>query len=372
MTQTFNHGYALLIGVGAIAKYPDWSLPVTVKDMTALRDLLTAPTRCAYPDSEEHVRLLHDQTATRQGILDGLTWLKTCAEQDPDATIVVYYSGHGWVDEATGRYYLIPHDVEPFDLQGSALAADEFNDALRAIPAKRLLVFIDSCHAEGMATAKEIAPGKLPPGFTKSAPPAGVLEALQEGEGRAVFTSSRGDQKSYIRPDNTLSIFTHHLLEALQGAANQPGEQVVRLSHLMNHLDRTVPQSASQLVNAEQRPFVNLASEDFPVALLLGGKGLPAGGWPAVEQAARQTIARLVHVEGDRNVVAENITGGVIQTGDNSVATGGGAYVGGNVDVKQGDFIGRDLNVTGDNVKGNKQDIQAEHYYGEGAKVTRR
>ena len=36
---------------------------------------------------------------------------------------MVYYSGHGWVDEATGRYYLIPHDVEPFDLQGSALAA---------------------------------------------------------------------------------------------------------------------------------------------------------------------------------------------------------------------------------------------------------
>ena len=197
-----------------------------------------------------------------------------------------------------------------------------------------------------------------------------MLEALQEGEGRAVFTSSRGNQKSYIRPDNTLSIFTHHLLEALQGSANQPGEQVVRLSHLMNHLDRTVPQSASQLVNAEQRPFVNLASEDFPVALLLGGKGLPDGGWPAVEQAARQTIARLIHVEGDRNVVAENITGGVIQTGDNSVATGGGAYVGGNVDVKQGDFIGRDLNVTGDNVKGNKKDIQAEHYYGEGAKVT--
>ena len=50
MTQTFNHGYALLIGVGAIAKYPDWSLPVTVKDMTALRNLLTDPTRCAYPD----------------------------------------------------------------------------------------------------------------------------------------------------------------------------------------------------------------------------------------------------------------------------------------------------------------------------------
>ena len=68
-------------------------------------------------------------------------------------------------------------------------------------------------------------------------------------------------------------------------------------------------------------------------------------------------------------MVAESITGGVIQTGDNSVATGGGAYVGGDVDVKQGDFIGRDASLSerrhrfkprhGDGIKGHRRRGQA-------------
>lgn len=328
MTQTFDHGYALLIGVGECS-YDPWSLPVTVKDMRALRDLLVDSARCAYPDEAEHVRLLHDQGATRQAILAGLDWLKQCAQRDPDATIVVYYSGHGWLNEANGRYYLIPHDVEPFDLAGSALAATDFNDGLRGIPAKRLLVFIDSCHAEGMASAKVGMPVRLPSGFVKSAPPSEVLSVLQEGEGRAVFTSSRGHQLSWIRRDGNLSVFTHHLLEALQGAGNRPGETEVRLSHLMNHLDRMVASTAMQMYNAEQRPFVNLASEDFAVALLHGGKGLPAGGWPDVAAQAQGTIARLVQVEGDRNIVGD-VTDSLIQMGDHSIATGGGDHVAGN------------------------------------------
>ena len=44
---------------------------------------------------------------------------------------MVFYSGHGWLDESTGRYYLIPHDVEPFNVANSALSAQVFTDALR-------------------------------------------------------------------------------------------------------------------------------------------------------------------------------------------------------------------------------------------------
>src|SRR5262249_33409221 len=123
MSQTFPHGYALLVGVGTTA-YSPWSLPVTVKDVKAIRVVLINPILCGYPDEDKHIRLLHDQTATRSGMLEGLTWLKAQAASDPEATAVVYYSGHGWLDQATGRYYLIPHDVEPFDIAGSALAAE--------------------------------------------------------------------------------------------------------------------------------------------------------------------------------------------------------------------------------------------------------
>ncbi|MEH2297154.1 hypothetical protein [Nostoc sp.] len=43
--QTFTNGYALLIGVGA-------DLPVTVKDATAIRDILIDPSRAAYPPEQ--------------------------------------------------------------------------------------------------------------------------------------------------------------------------------------------------------------------------------------------------------------------------------------------------------------------------------
>jgi len=323
MSSTFTHGYALLIGVGESA-YPKWSLPVTVKDVQALQSVLTNPDLCAHPSDDRHIRLLHDAGATRSAVLDGLTWLKAQAAADPEATVVVYYSGHGWLDKSTDRYYLLPHDVKPFDIPGSALSAQAFTDALRGIPARRLLVFVDSCHAEGMATAKDEPVVKLPPGYAQTAPPKGVIDALKQGEGRAVFTSSRGKQRSWVRPDGTMSIYTYHLIEALQGAGNQPGDTVVRLSNLMNHLGKAVPESARTLCGAEQTPFFDAATEDFPVAVLRGGKGLPAGGWDAVQQEAAVTIGRVVQAIGERSVaIGGDVTSSTIITGDRNVVQRG-------------------------------------------------
>jgi hypothetical protein len=321
MSQSFPHGYALLVGVGTTA-YSPWSLPVTVKDVKAIRAVLLDPNLCGYPEDYKHIRLLHDQTATRAAILDGLAWLAAACAADAEATAVVYYSGHGWRDQASGRYYLIPQDVEPFDVAGSALAAEEFAVALREVKALRLLVVIDSCHAQGMATSKEaVMPVKLPPGLVQAAATEGkgLLEALKRGEGRAVFTSSRGQQLSWVRSDGSLSVYTHHLLEAFQGAGNKPGETEVRLSNLMSHLGRAVPVSALQIHAADQVPFFDTATEDFPVAVLKGGKGLPAAGWEAAKAGAEEVIRQVVNViaSGDRAVaVGGSVTGGFINTGD--------------------------------------------------------
>jgi hypothetical protein len=87
-----------------------------------------------------------------------------------------------------------------------------------------------------------------------------------------------------------MSIYTYHLIEALQGAGNQPGDKTVHVSNLMNHLGKAVPESARQLRQAEQTPFFDTAAEDFAVAVLRGGKGLPAGGWDTVRTEADETI----------------------------------------------------------------------------------
>jgi esterase/lipase superfamily enzyme len=341
MLERLSQGYALLVGVGQSSN-ARWSLPVTVKDAQAIQAVLTDPGLCAYPD--DHVHILHDQGATRDAILEELDWLAERVAAEPHATVVLYFSGHGWLQKRPSRYYLIPHDVDPLDIPGSAIPAKAFIDALRLVKAERLLTIIDCCHAEGMATAKgEPKAIKFPTGLTPASPPKAVVDELKQGAGRAVFTSSLGHQSSWVRPDGKMSIYTYHLIEALQGAVNQPGETTVKLSNLMNYLGKAVPESAQDLCAAEQVPFFDTATEDFSVALLRGDKGLPLGGWPAVEEKAHITIGRIVQAIGDRAVaIGGNVSGSVIISGDQNRITreadpGALAFVAGGRRPKRGD-----------------------------------
>ncbi|MGD1713747.1 HEAT repeat domain-containing protein, partial [Dapis sp. BLCC M172] len=291
-TPMFNplYHYALLIGVGD-CKYPNWSLPVTVKDVQAIKSFLINPDLCSYIDNENYLRFLCNEQATKQNILDNLNWLQQQAKNDPEATILVYYSGHGWLDDLTQNYYLIPHDTVARNRKktvSTALPATEFNKALQQISAQKLLVIIDSCHAQGMATAKETEELELPDNFNQTALPKNLIEDLRKGTGRAVFTSSTGEEKSYYRQQ--MSIYTQHFLEALQGGGNKPGDKIVTVSNLMNYVSKTVPESAQKLGEKQTPIFDFSQTEDFPVALLRGGKGLPDGGWEEVKQEAEENI----------------------------------------------------------------------------------
>ena len=298
MGDKFTHGYALLIGVGESA-YRDLSLPVTVKDTQAIYAALIDPELCAYPDDKEHIWVLNNEDATKTAILGGLNWLKEKAESDPNATVFVYYSGHGLVDKKTNHYYLLQYDIKPNKLASSALSAETFTDALRQIQAERLLVVIDSCHAAGMATSKEadLELDEEFDDFVRFAPSKGFIDKLKQGKGRVVFTSSEGEQKSWIK-DESSSIYTYYFLEALQGAGNKPGDTEVRVSNLMNHLGKAVPDSTRHLYNAEQIPHFDMDAGDFALAKLRGGKGLPDKGWEEVKPQATQKI----------NKIADNIS----------------------------------------------------------------
>ena len=295
-SSKFNNGYALLIGVGE-SKYAPLSLPVTVKDTQAIYAALIDPELCAYPDDKEHIRVLNNQEATQAAILDGLNWLKEKAKSDANATIFIYYSGHGWVDKNTQKYYLLQHDIKPTKLANSAFSAESFTSELRQIEGERLLVVIDSCHAAGMATSKE-ADLELEEefdDFIRVAPSKGFIDELKKGKGRIVFTSSEGEQKSYIK-DDSCSVYTYHFLEALQGAGNKPGDTDVRVSNIMNHLGKAVSETARQLCNVEQNPQFDMTGGDFIIAKLGGGKGLPSKGWDEVKSEATQKINKIADV----------------------------------------------------------------------------
>ena len=289
MTENFSHGYALIIGVDQNS-VPAWALPAVARDVEALRDVLIHPQRCAYQAA--HVKLISGAEATRGSILAGFDWLQACLAEDAAATAVIYYSGHGWRDDQTQppQYYFIPYDVRRDRLRSSALRAAELAEAIDALQPARLLVILDCCHAGGMGV-KDLAAAYTP----AAAPldllaPSGAILAkeidnqglgqLSQGEGRAVLTSSRAEQRSYISSKTQMSIFTYHLIAALTGSA-QPsaGAPEVLVSDLLSYVYRHVPATARQEAGAEQQPDGRL-SGNFAVALLLGGKGLAAGTTP--------------------------------------------------------------------------------------------
>jgi hypothetical protein len=240
-------GRALVIGVGA-------DLPITVADATAVADLLRDPGRCAYPPDQVH--LLIESNATREHILAGLDEL---AAVPADASVIVYFSGHG---AETPGYFLMPNGYQWNDIAGTGLAGALFTEKLRAIRAGRLLVLLDCCHAGGQAEAKGAIKSPLPPE---------VAAELGRSSGRVVIASSRRDEVSWTGVP--YSVFTAALLEGLAGYSAAEQDGYARVLDVAMWVGRKVPDRTGD----KQHPIIKVSNlqDNFAVAWYAGGAKSP-------------------------------------------------------------------------------------------------
>ncbi|MEH2361435.1 caspase family protein [Nostoc sp.] len=271
-TQTFTNGYALLIGVGA-------DLPVTVLDATAIQDILIDGDRAAY--LPEQVTLLTEASATRQNILAAFDQIIAQVNQNPDATVIIYYSGHGGRIQRTNEYFLVPFGYDPSQRADTAISGVEFTQKIEAITARKLVVLLDCCHAGGVPALKE--PGES---FVKSPLPPELLNVLGTGSGRVVVASSREDEYSYT--GQPYSAFTDCLLSALQGKATVNKDGYARILDILVYLFDQVPKRAS----GSQHPFVNKVldlGDNFPLCYYAGGSKFLSGETVTIEPSPIST-----------------------------------------------------------------------------------
>ena len=259
--------HALVVGIAAYRSIPP--LPPTVtNDAQDVHAVLVDPARGGYPPAQ--ARLLLDGDATKAGLEQALVDL--AARTDADSTVLVYLSGHGGrVDSgpAAGEYLLaVDSRIDsPEALAATSISGAAFTEALAAIPARRVLVVFDCCHAGGIGRPKDGVGPVVEAGL-----PERLYEALQSGRGRAILASSRSTEQSWVLPGAANSLFTEHLLAGLGGGiASDDG--LVRLFDLFEYLQPRV--TADQ---PRQHPvFKADLEENFPVALYLGGaKGVVA------------------------------------------------------------------------------------------------
>ena len=248
MPETFDNGYAVVVGVGA-------DLPVTVDDATAIAEQLTNPSRCAYPNDQ--VRLLTSNDANRSNILDRLDWLAEVTKKED--TAIVYFSGHGM---ESPDYYLMPYGYDLNNLDNTAIQGKIFTAYLRAIKAKKLLVLLDCCHAGGQAEAK---------GVIKSPLPNSVIEQFKNSSGRVVLASSRKNEVSWT--GKPYSVFTAAVLEGLSGYGSFEQDGYARVLDLAMWVGRKVPERTKE----KQNPIIKVSNleDNFALAWYAAGNKQP-------------------------------------------------------------------------------------------------
>ena len=258
--MVMDDAYALIIG---IADYLHVTrLPSAVRhDARDVRDLLVNPRYGGYPPG--HVTLLLDGEATRQAIIDALSGL--AARARPTSFVLVYISSHGGrvVSGAFAGEYILPVDAvlaSDEDLARTAISGDELTTALKAIPARKVLVIFDCCHAGGIGQPKAVSGSLIKAGL-----PDGYSERLVAGRGRAILSSSRDTEFSYVLPAAANSLFTQHLLAGLKGGvASEDG--LIRVFDLFEYIQPRVTND-----QPGQHPvFKAHLEENFPVGLYLG------------------------------------------------------------------------------------------------------
>ena len=264
MDQLTN-AYALLIGVG------DEELD-TVDDAIDLSNILKDSTLAGY--SEENVILVTGKDATREGILNAFDQL--ISKTDENSSVFLYYSGHGGFYK---QYYLCPYgmhgnrEMTEEELISAWVNAEELKEKINSLSSKRLIFFLDCCHAEGMTQGvlnlnekAQIRSKSAGPRFKNAE---GLATKIDNERGIAIISSCRGDQESFQIPGDKNSLFTKCLIEALTGKHKDSfDEPFIRISWVQGFLQREVPKrlriwvEENRKKNIEQNPYVNLQQYD--------------------------------------------------------------------------------------------------------------
>ena len=120
--------------------------------------------------------------ATRYDILSALNeYRSTLTEND---NLVVYYAGHGELDQVNQRGHWLPVDAEP-ESTANWISNVQITDVLNAMSAKRVLIVADSCYS-GALTRSSLA--RLEAGMSQEARQSWIT-ALATKKARMALTS---------------------------------------------------------------------------------------------------------------------------------------------------------------------------------------
>lgn len=256
--------WAVVIGIGEYrsADIPD--LEFATADARAVYEFLTSD--AAGPFEEDHVLYLSDEDATGDALRQAL--FVFLQQADWDDLVVIYYAGHGAPDpNRPDNLYLLPTDADLDALAATAFPMWDVKTALRRqIAAERVVVIADACHSAG--TAEDAVGGG-------DNPIAGGFTELFNPSRRLTLTAA--DTNEFSLEDARWGghgVFTHFLLEGLDGSGDADDDGIVTFSELYDFVYGNVREATGGRQNPQRAGF-----GDVPLAVAgSGAQEVGAGG----------------------------------------------------------------------------------------------
>lgn len=151
--------------------------------------------------------------------------------QGDEVMLVVYYSGHA--------------DADALHLGTTRLDTDRLRRLVRGSPASFRMLVLDACRSGALTRAK---------GGRRVAPFAVELDDHLAGEGVVFMTASAATEDAQESDELRGSFFTHYLLSALRGAADDDGDGWVSVAEAYDHAYASTIRASSRSLHGTQHP----------------------------------------------------------------------------------------------------------------------
>ncbi|MBF0160618.1 MAG: caspase family protein, partial [Magnetococcales bacterium] len=208
-----SDAYAVLVGANRYKKMPGRHF--ADRDVMNLRQLLVS--RSWFMDDAQHIRQRVDHEVTQSVLQRDVEWLVTQGRTNPNAMLLFYYSGHGWLHHPQGgqaEAMLMPIDADPQQLTPeTGYSLNQLKSDLAALPNKEIVVIIDACFNQN----PECTPWRAASASSATGKKGGSSTLFGVGKPWLVATVN-GAAHPY--PPGRQSSFSYFLLRGLLGEAD--------------------------------------------------------------------------------------------------------------------------------------------------------
>lgn len=239
--------WGLIIGIENYANLP--GVDFVKRDADAIKNYFTR--LLGIP--EENIIFLQDGKATKSTI-EGYLKNYLPKNLDKDATLYVYFAGHGAPDIEKGDAYLVPYDGDPRFIAQTAYQLKNFYDDLDKLNIRRSFVFLDACFSGTAARSDKMLV-------------AGIRPALIHVEDVALTTdkiislsATKGGQVSSAFPEKRHGLFTYYLLSGFRGPVDADKDGWITTGELFKYVKANV-ERISRRKGMEQIPSLTPAPD---------------------------------------------------------------------------------------------------------------